>query len=166
MLPVYHDLDQIFNKKIALSLPPHCPYDCAIDLLPGVLLPSTGLCNLSTPKRKSMEICVNKSLSTGLIRPSLSPFSTGFFLMGKRDGILHPCIDYRGLNDITLRNRYPLPLIYPSFMQLCHMRVLNKLDLCNTYHLFRIQEGDQGRRCLKPPLVTSTISEYDAFWPY
>lgn len=55
------------------------------------------------------------SLRAGLIRPSSSPAGAGFFFVGKKDGSLRPCIDYARLNNITVKNRYPLPLISSAF---------------------------------------------------
>ncbi len=79
----YHDLKQVFSKDRALSLPPHRPYDCAIDLLPGSPLPSKKLYNLSKPEKEAMGTYIQDSLSTGLIRPSLSPLGAEFFFVEK-----------------------------------------------------------------------------------
>ena len=98
--PEYHDLKEVFSKSRASSLPPHRPYDCAIDLFPGATLPSSRLYNLSNRERESMENYVNESLATGIIRPSSSPLGAGFFFVAKKDGSLRPCIDYRGLNQL------------------------------------------------------------------
>lgn len=68
---------------LALSLPPHRPYDCAIDLLPGTPLPSGRLYNLSVKERKAMEQYIQESLEAGIIRPSSSPIGAGFFFRGK-----------------------------------------------------------------------------------
>ena len=54
-----------------------------------------------------MEKYLSKSLEAGIIRPSSSPAGAGFFFIGKKDGSLRPCIDYRGINNITVKNRYP-----------------------------------------------------------
>ncbi|XP_034083100.1 uncharacterized protein LOC117553325 [Gymnodraco acuticeps] len=70
----YHDLKLVFSKDRALSLPPHRPYDCAIELLP---YPQKKLYNLSRPEKEAMEKYIGESLSTGIIRPSSSPFGTG-----------------------------------------------------------------------------------------
>lgn len=78
-------------------------------------------------------------------RPSSSPAGAGFFFVKKKDGSLHPCIDYRGLNDITVKNRYPLPLMSSAFELLQGARFFTKLDLCNAYHLVRIKEGDEWK---------------------
>lgn len=82
--PEYHDLHQAFNKTRALSLPPHRPYDCAIDLLPGAPLPTARLFNLSRKEREAMEDYIIKSLDAGIIRPSSSPLGAGFFFVEKK----------------------------------------------------------------------------------
>ena len=109
---VYHDLATVFSKERVQSLPPHRPYDCAIDLLPGAPLPSSRLYNLSHPEWESVEDYINTSQASGLIRPSSFALAAGFFFVGKKDGSLRPCIDYRGLNEITIKNKYPLSLTF------------------------------------------------------
>lgn len=106
---------EVFSKQCAFSLSPHHPYNCVIDLLPGAPLPSSRLyCNLSRPEREAMVRYISESLASGMVRPSSSPVGTGFFFLKNKDGSLRPCIDYRGLNDITTRNKYPLPLMLSS----------------------------------------------------
>ena len=114
--PAYHNLAQVFSKEQVLSLPPHWPYDCGIDLLPGAPLPSSRLYNLSHPEREVMEDYVNRSKASGLICSSSSPFWAEFFFLGWKDGTLQPCIDYQGLNKIMVKNKYLLPLIDPAFL--------------------------------------------------
>lgn len=67
------------------------------------------------PKREALEKYLIESLDAGIIVPSSSPAGAGFFFVKKKDGSLRPCIDYRGLNDITVKNRYPLPLMLSAF---------------------------------------------------
>ena len=141
----YHDLGAVFSKSAASSLPPHRPYDCAIDLLPGAPLPKSRLYNLSGPEKESMKNYITESLASGIIRPSSSPVAAGSFFVTKKDGSLRPCIDYRHLNDITVKNRYPLPLISSTFEPLLEASVFTKLDLRNAYHLVRIREGDEWK---------------------
>ena len=81
---------------------------------------------------------IGESLAAGLIRLSSSPAGAGFFFVGKNDGSLRPCINYRRLNAITVKNRYPIP----NFM---------KLDLRNAYHLVRIREGDEWKTAFNTP---------------
>ncbi|KAG1935783.1 retrotransposable element [Pimephales promelas] len=108
----YRDLKEVFSKSRADSLPPHRPYDCAIDLLPA---------------------------------------GAGFFFVGKKDGSLRPCIDYRGLNNITVKNTYPLPLMSSAFERLQGASIFTKLDLRNAYHLVRIREGDEWKTAFNTP---------------
>jgi len=88
----------------------------------------------------------------GIIRPSSSPVGAGFFFVGKKDGSLRPCIDYRGLNSITVKNKYPLPLISSAFAPLHGAAFFSKLDLRNAYHLVRIREGDEWKTAFNTPL--------------
>lgn len=88
-----------------------CPYDCAMNLLPGAPLSSTHLYKQSGPENLAMEQYIKDFLAVGIIRPSSSPVAAGFFFMDTKDGTLQPCIDYQGLNNITAKNKYPLPLL-------------------------------------------------------
>ena len=112
----YLEFGEVFSKAKATSLPPHRPYDCAIDLHPGSTPPRGRLYSLSAPEREeAMETYINESLAAGIIRSSSSPAGAGFFFVQKRDKSLRPCIDYQGLNDMTIKNRYLLPLISSAF---------------------------------------------------
>ncbi len=148
----YADLLEVFSKKNAASLPPHRPYDCAIDLLPGMCPPRGRLFSLSAPERKAMEDYIQESQASGFIRPSTSPAGAGFFFVDKKDGGLRPCIDYRALNKITIKNRYPLPLMSIAFELLQGAAIFTKLDLRNAYHLVRISAGDEWKTAFNTPL--------------
>lgn len=141
----------MFNKVHALSLLPHRPYDCAIDLRPGTSPPKGRLYSLSGPETEAMKKYVEESLAAGLICPSSSPAGAGFFFVDKKDKTLHPCIDYLGLNDITVRNRYPLPLMSSAFELLHGAKIFTKLDLRNAYHLVTIREGDEWKTTFNTP---------------
>lgn len=147
----YLDLKQVFNKAKATSLPPHRLYDCAIDLLPGTSPPRGRLYSLSAPEHQAMDDYIQTALKSGIIRQSSSPAGAGFFFVGKKDKTLRPCIDYRGLNDITVKNRYPLPLISTGFELLQGAKIFTKLDLRNAYHLVRIREGDEWKTAFNTP---------------
>uniref|UniRef100_A0A3P9I9W9 ribonuclease H n=1 Tax=Oryzias latipes TaxID=8090 RepID=A0A3P9I9W9_ORYLA len=148
----YHDLKAVFSKSNASALPPHRPYDCAITLLPGAPLPKGRLFNLSGPERSAMEQYIQEALSLGHIRPSSSPVGAGFFFVAKKDKTLRPCIDYRKLNQITVKDKYSLPLISSVFDSVQQARIFTKLDLRNAYHLVRIKEGDEWKTAFKTPL--------------
>lgn len=99
-----------------------------------------------------MEKYISESLAAGIIRPSSSPLGAGFFFVSKKEKTLRPCIDFRGLNNITVKNKYPLPLINSAFELLQDAKIFTKLDLCNAYHLVRIREGDEWKMAFKTPL--------------
>ena len=90
-----------------------------------------------------MENYITDLVAAGLIRPSSSPVGAGFFFVEKIYKTLRPCIDYTRLNDITVKNKYPLPLIDSAFSPLHDAHIFTKLDLRNAYHLIRICEGDK-----------------------
>ncbi|KAI2649346.1 Transposon Tf2-9 polyprotein [Labeo rohita] len=148
----YHDLRAVFSRSRAASLPPHRPYDCSIDLIPGSTPPRGKLYSLSNPEREALKKYLSDSLAAGTIVPSSSPAGAGFFFVAKKDGSLRPCIDYRGLNDITIKNRYPLPLMSSAFEILQGAKIFTKLDLRNAYHLVRIKEGDEWKTAFNTPL--------------
>uniref|UniRef100_A0A3P9M1D4 Gypsy retrotransposon integrase-like protein 1 n=1 Tax=Oryzias latipes TaxID=8090 RepID=A0A3P9M1D4_ORYLA len=147
----YHHLAEVFSKSRALSLPPHRPYDCAINLVPGSTIPKGRLYPVSASERQALDKYIDDSLAAGLIRPSSSAAAAGFFFVGKKDGTLRPCIDYSALNNITIKNRYPLPLMSSVFDQLQQAKVFTKLDLRNAYHLVRIREGDEWKTGFNTP---------------
>uniref|UniRef100_A0A1A8EUU3 ribonuclease H n=1 Tax=Nothobranchius korthausae TaxID=1143690 RepID=A0A1A8EUU3_9TELE len=113
--------------------------------------PKGHINSLSIPERAAMEEYIQESLQAGIIRPSSSPAGAGFFFVGKRDGGLRPCIDYRGLNGITVRNTYLLPLLQSAFDLLRGARVFTKLDLRSAYHLVHIHEGDEWKTAFNTP---------------
>uniref|UniRef100_A0A3B3I3Y3 ribonuclease H n=1 Tax=Oryzias latipes TaxID=8090 RepID=A0A3B3I3Y3_ORYLA len=148
----YHDLKLVFSKSKAASLPPHRPYDCAINLLDGAPLPKGRLFNLSGPEKAAMEQYIQDALSLGHIRPSSSPAGAGFFFVEKKDKSLRPCIDYRELNQITIKDKYSLPLISSVFDSIQEARIFSKLDLRNAYHLVRMKEGDEWKTAFNTPV--------------
>ncbi len=131
--------------------PPHRPFNYAIDLLLSTSPPRGHLFSLSGPEREAMDEYIQESITAGLIHNSSSPAGTGFFFVKRKDGSLRPCIDYRGLNDITVKIRHPLPLISSAFELLQGAKVFTKLDLHNTYHLVRIREGDEWKTAFNTP---------------
>uniref|UniRef100_A0A3P9KG57 ribonuclease H n=1 Tax=Oryzias latipes TaxID=8090 RepID=A0A3P9KG57_ORYLA len=148
----YHDLRSVFCKSRASALPPHRPYDCAIELLNGAPLPKSKLYNLSGPEKSSMEAYIQEALSLGHIRPSSSPVAAGFFFVEKKDKTLRPCIDFRELNQITVKDKYSLPLLESVFNSVQQAKFFTKLDLRNAYHLVRMREGDEWKTAFNTPL--------------
>ncbi len=88
--------------------------------------PKGRLYSLSVPEREAMEKYISDSLTAGFIRPSSSSTGAGFFFVTKKDGSLRPCIDYRGLNNIRVKNTYPLPLMSSAFERLQGASIFTK----------------------------------------
>ncbi|KAL0159635.1 hypothetical protein M9458_043360, partial [Cirrhinus mrigala] len=147
----YRDLAEVFSKRRAALLPPHRPYDLAIDLVPGAVPPRGHLYSLSATEHQAMEEYVAEGLRAGTIRPSSSPAAAGFFFVKKKDGGLRPCVDYRGLNQLTIKNRHPLPLTNTALDALSGARFFTKLDLRSAYNLVRIREGDEWKTAFITP---------------
>ncbi|KAL0173634.1 hypothetical protein M9458_029602, partial [Cirrhinus mrigala] len=147
----YRAFQDVFSKQAATKLPPHRPWDCAIDLLPGAQLPKGKVYPLSIPERQAMEAYITEALNQGFIRPSTSPAASSFFFVGKKDGGLRPCIDYRILNSQIIQQPYPLPLVPAALEELRGSQVFTKLDLRSAYNLVRIREGDEWKTAFVTP---------------
>lgn len=111
----YHDLREVFSKTRATTLPSHRPYDFSIDLLPGTSPPRGRLYSLSASETEAMREYIQSSLCTGIIWPLSSPSLSPFIFVSKKDRSMQSCIDYRGLKNTTIKNRYPLLLISSAF---------------------------------------------------
>ncbi|KAL0168612.1 hypothetical protein M9458_036834, partial [Cirrhinus mrigala] len=135
---IYSEFSDVFCPKRASQLPPHRPWDCAIDLVPDAPLPKGKIYPLSLPESKAMEEYIKEALSQGYIQPSTSPAASSFFFVSKKDGGLRTCIDYRAINRYTVKFRYPLPLVPAALEQLRTAQIFTKLDLRSAYNLIRI----------------------------
>uniref|UniRef100_A0A8C6LLQ0 Gypsy retrotransposon integrase-like protein 1 n=1 Tax=Nothobranchius furzeri TaxID=105023 RepID=A0A8C6LLQ0_NOTFU len=147
----YHDLAQVFSKSPTTILPPHRPYDLEIKLLPGSVPPRGRLYSLSPAETRAMDAYIADAIQHGFICPSTSPGAAGFFFMKKKEGGLQPCIDYRGLNKITVRDRHPLPLMTTALDVVSQSTIFTKLDLCSAYNLVRIKQGDEWKTTFITP---------------
>ncbi|KAI2655851.1 Transposon Tf2-8 polyprotein [Labeo rohita] len=147
----YMAFQDVFSKQAATYLPPHRPWDCAIDLLPGAQLPKGRVSRLSILECQAMEEYIAEGLNQGFIRPSTSPATSSFFFMGKKDGGLRPCIDYRQLNSQILQQPHPLPLVPAALKELRGAQVFTKLDLWSAYNLVHIRAGDEWKTTFVTP---------------
>ncbi len=138
----------MFSKQAATQLPPHRPWECAIDLLPGDTLPKGRVYPLSIPERKAMEDYIKEALQQVFICPSTSPAASSFFFVDKKDGGLWPCIDYRTLNDHTVKLLYSLPLVPAVLEEIRGACIFSNLDLRSAYNLVRIWVGDEWKMAL------------------
>ena len=112
MIPdAYHDYLDLFNETKADRFPGPHSWDHKIELKEGFEPKCFKTYNLTPEEQMELDKWIKKNLDKGYIRPSQSPMASPFFYVKKKDGKLRPCQDYRYLNDWTIKNAYPLPLI-------------------------------------------------------
>ena len=143
LLKEYYDFMLLFKKAVANVLPPHWKYNHKITLEEGFTLPFRLIYSLSIPELKVLREWLDENLSKGFIKASSSPVGAPILFVKKSDGSLRLCMDYRGLNAGTIKNRYPLLLIRETLMRLCKVRYCTTLDVCGAYNLLRVVEGDE-----------------------
>ncbi|KAJ1099937.1 hypothetical protein NDU88_005030 [Pleurodeles waltl] len=143
------EYSDVFSEKKACFLPPHRPYDCQIDLVPGANIRNCRIYTLSVKENQVLREYLDQCLANKLIRPSRSPAASPLFFVSKANGDLRPCIDFRATNKITVKNKYPLPLIPVLLDQVKSAVIYTKLDLRGAYHLVRIREGDEWKTAFK-----------------
>jgi hypothetical protein len=140
----YHDLIDEFEKRFADQLPPHRDeHDFKIELEPGMTPKFGPLYGMSREELLVMRHYLDEHLEKGFIRPSRSPFASPVLFVKKPGGGLRFCVDYRALNEITIRNRYPIPLIQETLDRLAKARYFTKLDIIAAFNRIRVREGDE-----------------------
>ncbi len=140
----YHEYLDVFSKKEADTLPKHRAYDHAINLKEGSLPPSSRLYGMSRNEMQELRRYLDENLTKGFIRASRSQAASPVLFVKKPGGGLRFCVDYRGLNAITIKNRYPLPLISETLNRLSRAKCFTKLDIISAFNRLRIREGDES----------------------
>jgi hypothetical protein len=121
------------------------PHDLTIDLEEGKE-PSWGpIYNLSAKELETLHDSLDENLAQNWIRPSTSSAGASVFFVPKKDRSLRLCVDYRGLNQITRKNRYPLPLISEAIDHLSGAKFYTKVDIRDAYHWVRVAEGEEWK---------------------
>ncbi|KAL0560548.1 hypothetical protein IC582_000953 [Cucumis melo] len=139
--PVVREYPDVFPDELP-GLPPPREVDFAIELEPGTAPISRAPYRMAPAELKELKVQLQELLDKGFIRPSVSPWGAPVLFVKKKDGSMRLCIDYRELNKVTVKNRYPLPRIDDLFDQLQGATVFSKIDLRSGYHQLRIRDGD------------------------
>jgi len=119
----------VFAKEDFNILPEHRQWDHAIKLILGLEPKSSKVYPLSPVEQKKLDFFLEENLCTGRICLSKSPMAAPVFFIKKKDGLLQLVQDYRALNSMTVKNKYPLPLISQLMSQLHRARYFTKLDV-------------------------------------
>ena len=140
----YADFVDVFSPKLAAELLEHTEInDYAIELVDDRQPPYGPIYSLGPVELETLKVYIKNNLASGFIRPSKSPAGASILFDKKLDGSLRLCIDYRGLNNLTIKNWYLLPLVGELLDWLGRAWRFTQLDLTNAYYQMRIRKGDK-----------------------
>eukprot|EP00253_Pinus_taeda_P022443 PITA_22443 len=147
-IPVVREFADVFPEEIP-GLPPKRNIDFTIELIPGAAPVSRAPYRMSVPELTELKMQLQELLDKNYIRPSVSPWGAPVLFVKKKDGTLRMCIDYRQLNKLTIKNKYPLPQIHELFDQVKGVTVFSKIDLRSGYHQIWIKEEDIAKTAFR-----------------
>nr|GEZ64519.1 putative reverse transcriptase domain-containing protein [Tanacetum cinerariifolium] len=140
-VPIVQNFPEVFPEDLS-GLPPTRPVEFQIDLVRGAASVARAPYQLAPSEMKDLVEQLKELSDKGFIRPSSSPWGAQVLFVKKKDGSFRMCIDYRELNKLTVKNRYPLPRIDDLFDQLQGSSVYSKIDMRSGYHQLRVREED------------------------
>ncbi|GJX74792.1 putative reverse transcriptase domain-containing protein [Tanacetum coccineum] len=140
-IPVVREFPEVFPEDLP-GLPPVRQVEFQIDLIPGTTPVARAPYRLAPSEMQELSNQLQELADRGFIRPSTSPWGAPVLFVKKKDGSFRMCIDYRELNKLTVKNRYPLPRIDDLFDQLQGSSVYSKIDLRSGYHQLRVRDED------------------------
>ena len=140
-IPTVSDFPDVFPEEFP-GLPPQRKIEFTIDVVSGATPTSITPYRMAPLELKEWKLQLQELLEKGFIRPSVSPWGAPVLFVKKKDDTLRLCIDYRQLNKLTVKNKYPLPRIDDLFDQLKGASIFLKIDLRSGYHQLRIKEVD------------------------
>ncbi|GJU78162.1 putative reverse transcriptase domain-containing protein [Tanacetum coccineum] len=147
-VPIVKDFPEVFPEDLP-GLPPTRQVEFQIDLVPGAAPVARAPYRLAPSEMKELSEQLKELSDKGFIRPSSSPWGAPVLFVKKKDGSFRMCIDYRELNKLTVKNRYPLPRIDDLFDQLQGSSVYSKIDLRSGYHQLRVREEDISKTAFR-----------------
>ena len=146
----YADFANVFLPKLAAKLPKHTGInDYAIELVDDWQPPYSPIYSLGPMELETLKAYIKNNLANGFIRPSKSPAGASILFDKKPDGSLRLCVDYRGFNNLTIKNWYLLPLVKELLDWLGQAQRFTQLDLINVYRQMRIKESDKWKTAFR-----------------
>jgi len=151
----YHHLMDVFEKGEKTTVPPHRPgIDLGIDLEEGKTVPIKKIYALSYDQLEELHRYIKQNESRGWIRRVKSGRASPIMFVKKKDGKLRLCAEYRALNEVTKKDRHPVPLISEALDRLGGAKYFTKPDIKDAYHNIRIREGDEWKTTFSTKLGT------------
>ncbi|GJT97793.1 reverse transcriptase domain-containing protein, partial [Tanacetum coccineum] len=147
-VPIVRDFPEVFPEDLP-GLPLTRQVEFQIDLVPGAAPVARAPYRLAPSEMKELSEQLKELSDKGFIRPSSSPWGAPVLFVKKKDGSFRMCIDYRELNKLTVKNRYPLPRIDDLFDQLQGSSIYSKIDLRSGYHQLRVREEDISKTAFR-----------------
>ena len=177
VLKPYRDLEGVLSEEKANELPVSSPYNHEIKLEGDRQPPYGPIYPLSTPELQVLREYLHDNLAKGFIRHSTLSAGTPILFVKKKDGSLRLCVDYRGLNLLTKKNWYPLPLIGKALDRLSGAKIYTKLDIRVAYNQVRMKEGDEWKTafwtwyghyeyCVMPFGLANALATFQGFLNY
>jgi len=143
---VYHHLLDLFQKGETTTVPPHRPnIDLGIDLEEGKTVPIKKIYALSYDQLEELHRYIKQNENRGWIGRVKSAIASPIMIVKEKDGKLRLCADYRALNEVTKKDRHPLPLISEALDRLGGAKYFTNLDIKDAYHNIRIREADEWK---------------------
>ncbi|KAA3470519.1 DNA/RNA polymerases superfamily protein [Gossypium australe] len=147
----------VFPEELS-GLPPIREVEFGIDLLPGTTPISIALYKMTPTELKELKSQLQELADRGFARPSFSPWGAPVLFVKKKDGTMRMCIDYRQLNKVTIKNKYPLPRIDDLFDQLKGATIFSKIDLRSGYYQLRVKDLDIPKTAFRMSFLGHIVS--------
>jgi hypothetical protein len=136
-VPVVNEFSNVFPEELP-GMPPDRDIEFVIELKLGTAPIYKTPFRMTTPELTELKEHIRELLEKGFIHPSSSPWGAPVIFVPKKDGTQRLCVDYRALNEVTVKNKYPLPRIDDLFDQLWGACVFSKIDLRSGYHQLKV----------------------------
>ncbi|XP_073016635.1 uncharacterized protein [Primulina eburnea] len=147
-VPFVRDFLDVFPEDVS-GMPPEREVEFSIELMPGTAPISKAPYRLAPTEMAELKKQIQELLDKEFIRPSFSPWGAPILFVKKKDGTMRLCIDYRELNRVTVKNKYPLPRIEDLFDQLQGASIFFKIDLRSGYHQLRVKDADVSKTAFR-----------------